>query len=260
MGMLPLQSDDKSGKLFIVGTGPGGAAWMTGRAAEAIREAEYVIGNAFYLEQLGSLLEGKTVIRSSMGKEVDRARRCIDLAREHRVAMVSGGDPGVYGMAGIVLEVLERSGDAVEVEVVPGVTAACAGASLLGSPLTGDHVTLSLSDLLTPWEEIEHRLDCAFAMGVPVALYNPKSRGRPENLSRALAIALRHAAPETPVGLVRNACREGEATSVTTLGALAADTSAVDMHTVVFVGGKETFPTKNGGMLTPRGYRRKYVY
>jgi len=260
MGMLRLQSDDKSGKLYIVGTGPGGAAWMTGRAAEAIREAEYVIGNAFYLEQIGSLLDGKTVIRSSMGKEVERARRCIELAREHRVAMVSGGDPGVYGMAGIVLEVLDRSGAAVEVEVVPGVTAACAGASLLGSPLTGDHVTLSLSDLLTPWEEIEHRLDCAFAMGVPVALYNPKSRGRPENLSLALAIALRHASPDTPVGLVRNACRDGLAVAVTTLGALAVDTSAVDMHTVVFVGGKETVEMKNGGMLTPRGYRRKYVY
>jgi len=255
-----LQSDDKSGKLSVVGIGPGGMAQMTGRAVEAIREAEYVVGNAFYLDQIAPLLPGKQVVRSSMGREVDRAKACIDLARDHRVVMVSGGDPGIYGMASIVLEVLDRAGETVDYEVVPGVTASCAGASLLGSPLSGDHVTLSLSDLLTPWEEIEHRLDLAFQMGVPVVLYNPKSHGRPENLGRALAIAARHLPPETPVGLVRNAYREGQETATTTLGALAEDDAAVDMRTAVFIGGKETFRMKDGGMLTPRGYGRKYVY
>lgn len=255
-----MQSEDKTGKLFVVGIGPGGMAQMTGRAVEAIREAEYVVGNAFYLDQIAQLLPGKEVIRSSMGHEVDRAKACIDLAREHRVVMVSGGDPGIYGMASIVLEVLDHTEETVEWEVVPGVTASCAGASLLGSPLSGDHVTLSLSDLLTPWTEIEHRLDLAFQMGVPVVLYNPKSHGRPENLGRALAIAARYLPPETPVGLVQNAYRAGQKKATTTLGALAADDDAVDMRTVVFIGGKETFRMKDGGMLTPRGYGRKYVY
>ncbi|QSZ68000.1 precorrin-3B C(17)-methyltransferase [Methanofollis aquaemaris] len=255
-----MQSDDKRGKLSIVGIGPGGIAQMTGQAADAIRDAEYVIGNAFYLEQIAPLLGGQEVIRSSMGREVERAQKCVDLARTHRVVMVSGGDPGVYGMASIVLEVMNRAGAPVEYEVVPGVTASCAGASLLGSPLTGDHVTLSLSDLLTPWETIETRLDLAFLMGVPVALYNPKSHGRPENLSMALAIALRHRSPGTPVGLVRNAYRDGQETAVTTLGDLAEDDSAVDMRTLVIVGGTETFRMQDGGMLTPRGYGRKYVY
>jgi precorrin-3B C17-methyltransferase len=146
--------DNKTGKLYIVGIGPGSPDALTGQARRALAGADCIIGNAFYLAQIEDLCAGKEIIRSTMGKEVDRAKQCIDLARTRVVAMVSGGDPGVYGMASIVLEVLAHGGDAVEVEVVPGVTAATAAASLLGSPLSGDHVTLSLSDLLTPLEEI----------------------------------------------------------------------------------------------------------
>jgi len=156
---------------------------MTGRAVAVLREAEYVLGNDSYLAPLAPLLDGKKVIRSSMGKEVERALLAVELARENVVAMVSGGDPGVYGMAGIVLEVAERSPVPVRVEIIPGVTAATAAASLLGSPLSGDFAVVSLSDLLTPLEVIEERLRCAFAMGVPVVLYNPRSRGRPHNFA-----------------------------------------------------------------------------
>jgi precorrin-3B C17-methyltransferase len=131
---------------------------MTPRALKAIAVADYVIGNASYLDALEPLLTGKTVIRSSMGKEVERAQQAIDLARSHAVAIVSGGDAGVYGMAGIVLEVLEHSGTDIEVEVIPGVTAANAAASRVGSPLSGDFAVISLSDLLTPLEVIEQRL------------------------------------------------------------------------------------------------------
>ena len=171
---------------------------MTGDAIQAIKSAEYIIGNSSYLTSLAPFLEGKEVIRSSMGKEVERAQQAVDLARNHVVAMVSGGDPGVYGMASIVLEVLERNGGEIDVRVIPGVTAANAAASRVGSPLSGDFCVISLSDLLTPLPVIEQRLRAAFSMGIPVVLYNPKSRGRPHNLSLALGIALEHHAPGNP--------------------------------------------------------------
>ncbi|KQC03850.1 MAG: cobalt-precorrin-3B C(17)-methyltransferase [Methanoculleus sp. SDB] len=260
-----MQSHGNSqGKLYIVGTGPGSPDMLTGRAVEAIRTAEYIIGNTFYLTLIGPFIAGKQVIPSPMGGEVERAKQCIDLARRHTVAMVSGGDPGVYGMASIVLEVLDRSGETIDVEVVPGVTAATACAARIGSPLSGDHITISLSNLLTPLEVIEKRLDLAFRMGVPVVLYNPRSRGRPDNLKKALGIALRHCDPETPVGIIRNAYRPGEITVYSTIESLINDDSAVDMHTLVIVGGEESRFMKEGdnvrGIITPRGYDRKYVY
>ena len=157
---------------------------------EVIAGADCVIGNGTYLDQVAPLLGGKEVIRSSMGKEVERARTAVELACSRSVTVVSGGDPGVYGMASLVLEVLERSGLDIPVEVVPGVTVATAAASRLGAPLSGDFVVASLSDLLTPWEEIERRLALAFRMGVPLGLYNPRSRGRRDPLAAALALAV----------------------------------------------------------------------
>lgn len=252
------------GVLYIVGSGPGGPDQMTGNAIQAIRDAEYILGNDSYLSPIGSLLDGKTVIKSSMGREVERAKRAVQLARDHVVAMVSGGDPGVYGMASIVLEVAEHEGSSARIEVIPGVTAATAAASRLGSPLSGDFVVISLSDLLTPMEVIEGRLEHAFAMGVPVVLYNPRSRGRPHNFARAMEIAGRYCSPETPVGLVKNAFREGESVFITTLGEIPALEEKVDMHSAVIVGGRESRLWKVGedvkGIITPRGYHRKYVY
>lgn len=256
---------EKQGSLAIVGLGPGRREYMTARALKAIARADYVIGNASYLEPLEPLLAGKNVIRSSMGKEVDRAQQAIDLAKTQNVAIVSGGDAGVYGMAGIVLEVLEHSGMEIDVEVVPGVTAANAGASLLGSPLSGDFAVISLSDLLTPLEVIEQRLDAVFSVGIPVVLYNPRSRGRPHNFAVAIEHARKYLPPETPLALVKNALRdENEEITVTTLNKVEQVMDAVDMHTTVFIGGNESRIWRMGdnvkGIITPRGYHRKYVY
>lgn len=252
------------GTLSIVGIGPGSREHMTVRALKAIAGAEIVIGNDTYLGQLEPLLVGKRVIRSSMGKEVERAKAAIELARTHRVAMVSGGDAGVYGMAGIVLEVLEHAGTELSVEIVPGVTAANAAASRVGSPLSGDFVVISLSDLLTPFDVIQARLEAVFSIGIPVVLYNPKSHGRPHNLSRAVAIARNHLGENTPVALVKNAYRKGEKITVTTLGEIDAYLEDVDMHTTVIIGGAESRVWRMGadvkGIITPRGYQRKYVY
>ena len=237
---------------------------MTPRALTVIARADYVIGNALYLDPLEPLLSGKNVIRSSMGKEVERAQQAIELARSHAVAIVSGGDAGVYGMAGIVLEVLEHSGAAIDVEVIPGVTAANAAASRIGSPLSGDFAVISLSDLLTPLEVIEQRLDAVFSVGIPVVLYNPKSRGRPHNFALAIAHARKYLGAETPIAIVRNALRDGEEVIVTTLADVEKVESAVDMHTTVIIGGKESRIWRMGedvkGIITPRGYHHKYVY
>lgn len=252
------------GRLSIVGSGPGSREQMTGKAVTAISEAEVIIGNRLYLEHLGGLIEGKQIIWSAMGKEVERAQEAVRLAQGKRVAMISGGDAGIYGMASIVLEVVEHEAPGIEVEVIPGITAASAAASLLGSPLSGDFVIMSLSDLLTPWDEIERRLKLAFAMMVPVAIYNPRSRNRQGNLQRALQLARDSLPARTPIGLVRNAYREEQGVTVTTLGSLLEDDSRVDMHTVLIIGGQSSREWKEGedvrGIITPRGYHSKYVY
>ncbi|HPD75229.1 MAG TPA: precorrin-3B C(17)-methyltransferase [Methanoregulaceae archaeon] len=250
--------------LAIVGIGPGSPEQMTAQAVAAIASADIVIGNDTYLAQLGQFLNGKEVVTSRMGKEVERAKEAIRLAAERRVVMVSGGDAGVYGMAGIVLEVLEHSGRQMDVEIVPGVTAATAAAAKTGSPLSGDFAVISLSDLLVPIEVIEQRLGAIFSVGIPVVLYNPRSRGRPHNFSRALAIARRHLPDTTPVSFVKNAYREGEEIVTTMLGKAEEYDDFVDMHTTVIIGGRESRIWRMGtdvkGIITPRGYQRKYVY
>jgi precorrin-3B C17-methyltransferase len=238
---------------------------MTGRAIDAISGADYVIGNDSYLEPILPLLTGKQVIRSSMGKEVERAKKAIELAQSHKVAIVSGGDAGVYGMAGIVLEVLEHSGATIPVEVVPGVTAANAGASLVGSPLSGDFAVISLSDLLTPLEVIEKRLDAVFSVGIPVVIYNPRSQGRPHNFALAIEHARKYYPATVPVAIIKNALREGQADPViTTLGEIDSVIDQIDMHTTVIIGGSESRIWRMGndvkGIITPRGYQHKYVY
>jgi len=234
------------------------------RAIRAIEESEYVIGNESYLAPLLPMLEGKSVIRSSMGKEVERAKNAVLLARDHVVSMVSGGDPGIYGMAGIVLEVVDRSEADIKIEIIPGVTAASASASLLGSPLSGDFAVISLSDLLTPLEVIEKRLKGVFSTGIPVVLYNPRSRGRPHNFAMAMEIAAEFRNPDTPIGVVKNAYREGEEIRVTTLSKADDLEDWIDMHSAVIIGGEESRIWRRGdnvkGIITPRGYHRKYVY
>ncbi|MFA6362852.1 precorrin-3B C(17)-methyltransferase [Methanoregula sp.] len=262
---MPSPDKSRTNGLWIVGVGPGRMEYMTGRAIDVISRADYVIGNDSYLEPLRPLLDGKQVIRSSMGKEVERAKKAIELAQSHKVAIVSGGDAGVYGMAGIVLEVLEHSGAEIPVEVVPGVTAANAGASLVGSPLSGDFATISLSDLLTPLEVIEKRLDAVFSVGIPVVIYNPRSHGRPDNFALAVGHARKYYPATVPVAVIKNALREGQADPViTTLGEIENVIEQIDMHTTVIIGGNESRIWRMGknvkGIITPRGYHHKYVY
>lgn len=240
------------GKLFLVGIGPGGREHMTLRAIEALREADAVVGYKTYLELIGDLITGKDVVSTGMREEVERVRMAVDLARDKKVALVSSGDPGVYAMASIVMEYLKRNGLHVEIEVAPGVTAANASAALLGSPLGHDHVSISLSDLLTPWEVIEKRITKACQGDFVLVFYNPKSSGRESQFERAVGLIKKYRRGDTPVGIVRRATRAGEEVEITTLGKLLS--RDVDMFTTIIVGNSETF-TYDGWMVTPRGYK-----
>ncbi len=191
-------------------------------------------------------------ITGSMGREVDRARTAVAKALENKkVVVVSSGDAGVYGMAGVVLEVASLENATMPVEVVPGVTAATAAAAKLGAPLVSDFAVISLSDLLTPWHHIEKRLEAAAASDFVIVLYNPQSQGRTEPLAKAHRILLKHRRPETPVGIVKNAGRQGEATIITTLKDMLSNN--VDMVTTIIVGNSAT-RLVNNRMVTPRGY------
>jgi len=248
-----------AGRLTVVGLGPGDASLTAPRASEALARAGVVAGYATYLDLIpAGMLAGKRIISTGMMGEVERCSQAIEaaLAGEETV-VVSGGDAGVYGMAGLVLELLETRGllEALVFEVVPGIPALAGAAALLGAPLTHDFACVSLSDLLTPWELIEKRLAGAASADFVLVLYNPRSRRRAGLLARALEIIGEHRPPGTPVGIVRQAFREGQSVRVDTLGTV--DPEAVDMLTLVVVGNSLT---RRAGrfMLTPRGYAGKY--
>lgn len=250
------------GKLFLVGFGPGADEHLTFRARDAIGEAEVVIGYNTYIKLIEDLLEGKEVHRKGMSEELDRVHLAYDLAKAGRkVALVSSGDAGVYGMAGPSLEVLAQRGwkglddEEVEVEVVPGVTAVTAVASLVGAPLTHDFCTISLSDLLTPWPVIERRVEAAGAGDFVVALYNPQSKRRDWQLAATRDILLKHRAPTTPVAVVKSAYRNRENIVLTTLAEVCEH--EVGMLTTILVGNSNTYFAA-GRMVTPRGYTNKY--
>lgn len=257
--MSQSQSQGK-GKLYVVGIGPGSPGHLTLRAVEVLEEADYIIGNGTYIDQIEHLVAGQQVIRSNMGREVDRAEKAIELAGSNSVAMVSGGDSNVYGMAGLVLEVARNTGLAVDIEIVPGVTALSAVASLLGAPIVTDFAVISLSDLLTPWEVIERRLEAAADTDMVIGIYNPKSRQRNTNFRRAVEIIRRNRADTVPVGIVRNALRAGEPmVIVTTLGKALEYDDDVDMRTTIIVGNSES-GVWGSRIITPRGYHKKYDY
>lgn len=214
--------------------------------------ADVIVGYRPYLELIADLTAGKRTVAGAMRQETARAEAAVAAATAGaRVAVVSTGDAGVYGMAGLVLELLPE-GSPVTVEVVPGVTAASAAAACLGAPLMNDFAVVSLSDLLTPLEVIERRLTAAADGDFVLALYNPRSTRRHEPLRRALAILRARRAPDTPVGLVRNALRDGQEARITTLGELREED--VDMLTLLVVGNGAT-SVRDGRMVTPRGYR-----
>ena len=249
-------------KLYVVGIGPGGLNHMTLEARQALESATAVVGYQTYLDFITPLLAGKEVVSSGMMKEVERCEAALRLAAEGKdVALVSSGDAGVYGMAGLVLELVEAAArtDAlpllhreVEVIVVPGVSAVQAAAAVLGAPLMHDFAVISLSDLMTPWEVIRQRLAAAAGADFVTALYNPRSKGRVTQLEEARQILLTARSAATPVGIVRNACRDGEEKVVTNLGQMLEHD--IDMFSIVIIGNSTTFVDKAGRMVTPRGY------
>lgn len=250
--------------LYVIGIGPGGLKHMTAAARQALEAATVVVGYKTYLDFITPLLAGKEIVSSGMMKEVERCEAALNLAATGKnVALVSSGDAGVYGMAGLVLELVEQKAGAfhalpllsreVEVVIIPGVSAVQAAASVLGAPLMHDFAVISLSDLMTPWEAICNRLAAAAEADFVTALYNPRSKGRVTQLDEARQIFLLSRAAATPVGIVRNACRDGEEKVVTTLGDMLAHD--IDMFSIVIIGNSATFVDRIGRMVTPRGYK-----
>ena len=242
-------------KVTVIGLGPGGGADLTGRARAALEECDLLVGYTAYIDLVKEDFPDKETLSTGMRREVDRCRAAVEAALTGKsVAVVCSGDSGVYGMAGLIYEVAQEY-DPIDIEVVPGITAACGGAAVLGAPLTHDFAVVSLSDLLTPWEKIEARLTAAARADFVLCLYNPASRSRPDYLKRACDILLAAGkSPDTVCGTVRNIGRAGEEARILTLGRLR-DTQ-VDMFTTVFVGNSQT-KVLGGKMVTPRGYLQR---
>jgi precorrin-3B C17-methyltransferase len=249
------------GSICIIGFGPGAAEHLTPAARAAIEGCDVCIGYRTYIDLVRPLLAGKKIVATGMTEEIDRGRKALQLAREgKRVAIVSSGDSGVYGMAGLTYEVLQENGwdpenPDVEVTVVPGITAACSIGAILGAPLNHDFCSISLSTLLTPWEAIEKRLRAAAEADFVTALYNPKSARRDWQIVKAQEIFLGHRLPTTPVGVVKSGWREGEIVVRTTLDKMA--DQEIGMLTTILIGNSQTYYFKHL-MVTPRGYRGKY--
>jgi len=248
-----------SGTLYIIGTGPGGLEHLSPAASRALAEAGDLVAYPLYLDLLGDLTAGKERHDSPLGDEIGRARRALELAAEGRkVALLSSGDAGIYAMATLVFELLEHEAqpawEAIEIAVVPGISALQAAASRVGAPLAHDFCTISLSDLLTPWETIETRIRAAGMGDFVIAFYNPVSQKRTWQLARARELLLEQRPAETPVVIARNVTRASESITITSLAEL--DPTQVDMLTLVLVGNSET--RKVGRWLyTPRGYAKK---
>lgn len=241
--------------LFVVGIGPGGPEFLTGEAREALSRAQVLCGYTVYVDLVAPLFPGKETYTSPMTKELERCRWALETAQSGRdVAFVCSGDAGVYGMAGLLLQLAPQF-PAVEIRVVAGVTAALSGGAVLGAPLGHDFCVISLSDLLTPWEVIENRLRCAARGDFCLCLYNPSSRKRAGYLQKACDILLEEGkSPQTVCGWVKNIGREGQESRVLSLSDLRGE--QLDMFTTVFVGSSATQEV-NGRMVTPRGYEQK---
>jgi len=239
-------------KLYVAGMGPGETGLMCQRAAEILADCDTIIGYTVYVNLLRETYPDKEFLTTPMTQE---ARRCEmafeEAAKGKKVVMVCSGDAGVYGMSGLMLEI-GAAWPEIEVEVIPGVTAALSGGAVLGAPLTHDFAVISLSDRLTPWEKIEKRLELAAEADFGICIYNPASKGRPDYLSRACEILLRVLPPDRLCGTVENIGREGESARLYTLEELR--TAQVNMFTTVFIGNSQTKEI-NGRMVTPRGYR-----
>ena len=242
-------------KVYVVGIGPGDIQYLTKQAWEALEQAQVLCGYTVYVELAAAMFPGKETYTTPMRRELDRCRWALETAASGKtVALVCSGDPGVYGMAGPLLQ-LSSAWPEVEIEIVSGVTAALSGAAVLGAPIGHDFCVISLSDLLTPWEIIEKRLQCAALGDFSLCLYNPSSHKRADYLKKACNILIaagKH--PQTVCGYVQNIGRPGERFKLLSLEELRTET--LDMFTTVFIGSSTT-TVEQGRMITPRGYERK---
>jgi len=244
------------GTLYVVGTGPGALKHMTPAAGEALEKADIIVGYKTYLDLIPGYLEGKEVLASQMMKEVDRCRKSLELARNgQKVALVCGGDPGIYAMAGLVFEMAKEHDSDCNIEIIPGIAAVNGCAARLGAPLMHDFAAVSLSDLLTPLELIKKRLEAVACADFVVAIYNPKSKKRTEQIKIAQEIFLKYRDPKTPVGIVTAATRDNETITLTTLADMLS--CEIGMQSTVMIGNSQTY-IWNEKMVTPRGYSGKY--
>ena len=238
------------GKIYVVGLGPGNKENMTFRAYDVLKNSDIIIGYKTYVDLIEGMFPDKKIIKSYMKKEVARCEETLKLALEGNIiSLISSGDAGVYGMAGLMLEIANGQ---VEVEIVPGITSANASASLGGAPIVHDSVNISLSNLLTDWELIKKRIDLASQGDFVITLYNPKSSGRPELINEARDIMLKHKRKDTPVLIARNVGREGENYDITTLDKML--DYEINMFSTVIIGNSKT-KVLNNKMITPRGYK-----
>ena len=239
-------------RIDVVGFGPGGYEYMTVQAIAAMKAADVIVGYTTYIDLIKDIFPDKNFLNTPMTREVERCRIALEEAKKgQQVALISSGDSGIYGMAGIMLQVVQASGEDIPVRIIPGVTAASAGASMLGAPLMNDFAIISLSDLMVPLTQIMLRVKCAAEGDFVICLYNPKSRKRKDYLEKAADIIMTYRKPQTPVGIVRRAGRENSSCEVTTLKEL--KNAEVDMFTIVIIGNSMTY-VQDGKIITPRGY------
>ena len=251
-----------NGKLFIVGVGPGHHDHMTFRAKKVIEESDTIVGYTTYVKLVQDLISGKDVYEYAMTQEVERAQQCIDLAKEGKiVSLVSSGDPGIYGMAGLIYETLAESGwdpkTGLQVEIVPGVSALNSCSAIIGSPLMTDFAVLSMSDLLVPWEIIVKRVEAAAQGDFVIVIYNPSSKKRIHQIQETRKILLKYRKPSTPVAIIKGAYRESQTVVLTDLENLEKHSDKLGMITTVIVGNSSTYNYKDL-MINPRGYKSKY--
>ncbi len=241
-----------TGKLYVVGIGPGAYEDMTIRAVKALEESQVIVGYTVYVDLVREHFPGKEILSTPMRREQERCQLAINEAKKGKtVAMVCSGDSGVYGMSGLILEMAETDAE-LEIQVIPGVTAALSGGALLGAPLGHDFTVISLSDLLTPMELIEERLRRSAQADMILCIYNPASKKRADYLKRACEIVMEYKSPETVCGFVKNISREEEDVEILSLEQLSE--AQVDMFTTVYIGNSMTKEIR-GRMVTPRGYK-----
>ncbi len=251
-----------AGKLYIVGVGPGSHDHMTFRAKEVIEKSDTIVGYDTYVTLVEDLIKGKDVYRYAMTQEVERAKQCIDLAQEGKVvSLVSSGDPGIYGMAGLIYETLAEAGwdpkTGLEVEIIPGVSALNSCASLVGSPLMTDFAVVSMSDLLVPWEVITKRVEAAAQGDYVIVIYNPSSKKRIHQLQDTRKLLLKYRKPSTPVAIIKGAFRDSQSIVMTDLQNMEEHADKLGMISTVIIGNSSTYNFKNL-MINPRGYTSKY--